>query len=58
MVLDEIIPNPDSNLQWLLAATRGQHKSVYVDIAAPAVDEDDEDVEDDDYKSSSEEFHL
>lgn len=53
------IPNPDSNLQWLLAATRGQHNTVYVDIAAPAVDEDeDDDVEDEDFKSSSAEFHL
>lgn len=47
------IPNPDSNLQWLLVTTRGQHNTVYGDIAAPAVDEDDEDAEDEEFKSSS-----
>lgn len=50
-------PNGNSCLLWRIAATRGQHNTVYVEVIAPADYGEADDEDEEDLKRSSEEVH-
>lgn len=50
-------PNGNSCLLWRIAATRGQHNTVYVEVIAPADYGEDDDEDEEDLKRSSDEVH-